>query len=185
MLRREFIILGGGVAVLPRAARAQWAIPVIGFLGSALQSVSESNTPVFRRRRVCERAIGGIRTGDHRMNELLEFAVSAHGGLERWKRIRSIDVSLIISGQLLEVKGFPEHQHTKVTIDADRPRTVMEPYGEEGTRGIYTPGRVWIEARNEGREIVDLKEPRASFAGHVRDTKWDQLQRLYFLGYAT
>jgi|ERR1700676_22320 len=40
MLRREFIILGGGVAVFPRAARAQLAIPVIGFLGSALQSVS-------------------------------------------------------------------------------------------------------------------------------------------------
>ena len=35
MLRREFIILGGGVAVLPRAVRAQLAIPVIGFLGSA------------------------------------------------------------------------------------------------------------------------------------------------------
>jgi hypothetical protein len=31
---------------------------------------------------------------------------------------------------------------------------------------------------------VELKEPRASFAGHVRDTRWDQLQRLYFLGYA-
>ena len=118
------------------------------------------------------------------MNELLGLAVSAHGGLERWSRIRSIDVSLIISGQLLEVQGFPEHQHTKVTIDADRPRTVMEPYGEEGARGIYTPGRVWIESRDDGREIVELKEPRASFAGHVRDTKWDQLQRLYFLGYA-
>ncbi len=118
------------------------------------------------------------------MNELLELAVSAHGGLDRWKHIMSIDVSLIISGQLLEVKGFPEHQHTKVTIDADRPRTVMEPYGDEGARGIYTPGRVWIEARDDGREIVELTEPRASFAGHVRNTKWDQLQRLYFLGYA-
>lgn len=60
----------------------------------------------------------------------------------------------------------------------------MEPYGEEGIRGIYTPHRVWIEARDGDREIIDLKEPRASFAGHVRDTKWDQLQRLYFLGYA-
>jgi hypothetical protein len=48
------------------------------------------------------------------MNELLELAVSAHGGLDRWKRVRSIDVSLIISGQLLEVKGFPEHQNTRV-----------------------------------------------------------------------
>jgi hypothetical protein len=101
------------------------------------------------------------------MNKLLELALSAHGGLDRWKRIRSIDVSLIISGQLLEVKGFPEHQQTKVSIDADQPRTVMEPYSEEGARGIYTPDRVWIESRQDGREIADLKEPRASFAGHI------------------
>jgi hypothetical protein len=33
------------------------------------------------------------------MNELLELAVSAHGGLQRWKRIKSIDVWLIIFGQ--------------------------------------------------------------------------------------
>src|SRR6266852_7702354 len=69
------------------------------------------------------------------MNELLGLAVSAHGGLERWSRIRSIDVSLIISGQLLEVKGFPEHQHTKVTIDADRPRTVMGALWRGGRAG--------------------------------------------------
>ena len=49
MLRHEFIILVGGVAVLPRAARAQLAIPVIGFLGSALQSVS-NYLAAFRNR---------------------------------------------------------------------------------------------------------------------------------------
>src|SRR6202790_905146 len=95
---------------------------------------------------------------EYRMNELLELALSAHGGLDRWKRIRSIDVSLIISGQLLEVKGFPEHQHTKVTIDADQPRTVMEPYGGEGARGIYTPDRVWIGAREGGLEDMGARE---------------------------
>jgi hypothetical protein len=41
------------------------------------------------------------------MNELLELALSAHGGLERWRRIKSIDVSLIISGQLLRGEGLP------------------------------------------------------------------------------
>jgi hypothetical protein len=101
------------------------------------------------------------------MNEVLELAVSAHGGLDRWKRIRSIDVSLIISGQLLEVRGFPEHQHTKVTIDADRPRTVMKPYGEEGARGIYTPDRVGIEARDDGREIVELRDPTCFSRGRI------------------
>jgi hypothetical protein len=34
------------------------------------------------------------------MNELLELALPAHGGLDGWMRIRSIDVSLIVSGQL-------------------------------------------------------------------------------------
>ena len=58
MLRREFIILVGGVAVLPRAARAQLAIPVIGFLGSALQSVS-NYLAAFRNRIRRTKSFGG------------------------------------------------------------------------------------------------------------------------------
>jgi hypothetical protein len=117
------------------------------------------------------------------MTELLEIALSAHGGLERWKRIKSIEVSLIISGQLLEVKGFPEHLFTTITVDVDQPRTVMEPYSDETARGLYTPNRVWIESRTDANKVIELQRPRASFAGHVRETKWTQLQRLYFLGY--
>ena len=59
MLRREFIILGGGVAVLPRAARAQLAIPVIGFLGSALQSVSNYLAAFRNRIRTIPKSFGG------------------------------------------------------------------------------------------------------------------------------
>jgi len=44
MLRREFIILGGGVAVLPRAARAQLAI--MGF-SAALSSRSRITLRLF------------------------------------------------------------------------------------------------------------------------------------------
>ena len=59
MLRREFIILVGGVAVLPRAARAQLAIPVIGFLGSALQSVSNYLAAFRNRIRTIPKSFGG------------------------------------------------------------------------------------------------------------------------------
>jgi hypothetical protein len=59
MLRREFIILGRGLAVLPRAARAQLAIPVIGFLGSALQSVSNYLAAFRNRIRTIPKSFGG------------------------------------------------------------------------------------------------------------------------------
>ena len=59
MLRHEFIILVGGVPVLPRAARAQLAIPVIGFLGSALQSVSNYLAAFRNRIRTIPRSFGG------------------------------------------------------------------------------------------------------------------------------
>src|SRR6195256_6416250 len=57
MLRREFII--GGGAVLPRAARAQLAIPVIGFLGSAFQSVSNYLSAFRNRIRTIPKSFGG------------------------------------------------------------------------------------------------------------------------------
>ena len=59
MLRRELFILVGGVAVLPRAARAQLAIPVIGFLGSALQSVSNYLAAFRNRIRTIPKSFGG------------------------------------------------------------------------------------------------------------------------------
>jgi hypothetical protein len=49
---------------------------------------------------------------------------------------------------------------------------------------VFTPNRVWIKTL-EGKLVEERHDPRASFAGHVRATKWDELHRLYFLGYAS
>ena len=59
MLRHEFIILVGGVAVLPRAARAQLAIPVIGFLGSASPVGLELPCGFSYRIRTIPKSFGG------------------------------------------------------------------------------------------------------------------------------
>jgi len=117
------------------------------------------------------------------MHELLDLAIKAHGGLDQWKAVKSIAVEAIISGQLLEAKGFHEHLFTRIELDTRTPHTTLTPYGGDGRRGVFTPDRVWIETL-DGTLVEERPDPRAAFAGHVRATKWDELHRLYFLGYA-
>jgi hypothetical protein len=45
------------------------------------------------------------------------------------------------------------------------------------------PASAWIE-RRDGTTVEERFDPRAAFAGHVRETPWDRLHLTYFLGYA-
>lgn len=116
------------------------------------------------------------------MHEFLNLAIKAHGGMDQWKAVKSIAVDAIISGQLLAAKGFHEHLFTRIEIDTGTLHTTLTPYGGDGHRGVFTPNRVWIDTLN-GVLVDERHDPRAAFAGHVRATKWDELHRLYFLGY--
>jgi hypothetical protein len=42
------------------------------------------------------------------MNELLDLAVKAHGGLEGWNHVASIEVGASITGAIWYVKGKPD-----------------------------------------------------------------------------
>ena len=42
------------------------------------------------------------------MSELLDLALQAHGGLERWREVQSLDVPVWLRGALYRLKGFPE-----------------------------------------------------------------------------
>ncbi len=55
------------------------------------------------------------------MNELLELALGAHGGLERWREVQTIDLKLSITGGLFRIKGFPEGlPNVSMHIEAQR-----------------------------------------------------------------
>ena len=118
------------------------------------------------------------------MSELLDLALQAHGGLERWSGVQSLDVHVSLTGGLYLIKGYPEGvPNVTMRIDARRPAVIISPYARPDHRGYFTPDRVWIEDR-AGRVIDEREHPRDSFAGHVLETPWDQLHRLYFTSYA-
>jgi hypothetical protein len=41
------------------------------------------------------------------MNDLLNLAIRAHGGLERWRQVRSLQAKVTLNGTLWRIKGRP------------------------------------------------------------------------------
>ena len=60
------------------------------------------------------------------MSDLLDRTIEAHGGLERWRGVRAIDVVFNFSGGLLDLKGFPGHHRPAASVDALKPRAVLQ-----------------------------------------------------------
>lgn len=118
------------------------------------------------------------------MNDLLNLAVKAHGGFERWSEVQDLQAKVTLTGGLWQVKGRPNGLPGVVMrMDTKRPALSVTPFPKPGAVGHFTPDRVWIE--DGDRKLVgELKNPRDSFAGHVLTTKWNELQELYFTGYA-
>ena len=118
------------------------------------------------------------------MSDLLDQVIEAHGGTQRWRGVRSIEVLFNFSGGLLDLKGFPGHHRPVMSVNTSQPRTVMQRMsGDPDDRWIFTPDRVWIE-RRDGEVVEERYNPRAAFAGHDRNTPWDRLHLTYFIGYA-
>jgi hypothetical protein len=118
------------------------------------------------------------------MTDLLEKVLDAHGGLDNWRRVSTIDFRLTFRGAALAMKRQPHgFRDVLVKVDARRPRTLITPFPVPGSRGIFGDGRVAIET-DAGVMTSELDEPRKSFEGHQRQSPWTEQQFLYFVGYA-
>lgn len=59
------------------------------------------------------------------MSELLELALKAHGGLERWNEVQSIKVAASITGAIWYVKGKPDYlKNIVMTVETKEERLV-------------------------------------------------------------
>jgi hypothetical protein len=109
------------------------------------------------------------------MSDLATFAMDAHGGLDRWRKLKTISARLVQGGVLWKLKGQEAVLRKEWTSHC--------PFGKPNQRTSFQPDRVAIE--NSNADVVEERfNPRESFKGHVLDTPWDDLQLAYFAGYA-
>jgi hypothetical protein len=115
--------------------------------------------------------------------EFLNDIINAHGGLEQWEKIASIQIRYSFSGAVLNIKGHPGHHNVTLTLDTTAQKAVIEGLDGNNYRRIYTPSKTVVE-RLDPTSPSDVREsPRSSFAGHERVTPWDQHHLTYFVGY--
>jgi len=117
------------------------------------------------------------------MNDLLQVAVDAHGGLSRWNQLKRVKASLSITGAIWQVKGKPDILKD-VSIEAELHKERLTTHlNGKGIRTVFEPNRVIVET--EGGRLVDNRnDPRSAFRGHTRQTPWDDVHVAYFSSYA-
>ena len=117
------------------------------------------------------------------MNDLLENAIAAHGGIDRWSQVTAITVNASVTGALFHVKGKPDAlKDVRFEADTKRQRLIMDYVGQD-KQSVFEPSRVVIQRRDG--ELIDARdEPEGSFGGHQLETPWDDIHLAYFTGEA-
>jgi hypothetical protein len=95
------------------------------------------------------------------VSNLLDLAVKAHGGLERWNKVKSVKVAAAITGAIWFVKSK----------------------GDALKDIVMTIARIVIE-KMDGTLIDARNDPEKSFQGQQRETPWDDIDVAYFCGEA-
>jgi hypothetical protein len=117
------------------------------------------------------------------MNNLLSTAIKAHGGMDRWRTVTSVEITASITGAIWHVKGKPDVLKSVVmTADTGSERLTTVFPGQD-KRSVFEPDRVVIE-RADGTPAEARDDPEASFAGQKLDTPWDDIHVAYFSGEA-
>jgi hypothetical protein len=117
------------------------------------------------------------------MTQLLDVAVQAHGGIDRWRQIRSIRVAASITGAIWFVKGQGDAlKDVVLTADTINERLSVEFPGQD-KRAVFEPQRIVLQ-HMDGTLIAERDNPEQSFFGQQRETPWDDIHVIYFVGEA-
>ena len=115
---------------------------------------------------------------------LLERALEAHGGRDAWASKSGLDLRYGAGGLAFASKGKGlrlRDWHARVALD--RPHTVFLDYPRPGLRGMLEDGGARIET-DSGELVSSRDEPRRIIRTPRHRLRWDDLDLLYFGGYA-
>ena len=117
------------------------------------------------------------------MTEALNRIFDAHGGLDHFRSLSSIDVEISAWGFLFTVKRITPQRHARLTISTREPHVVLHDYPAHGQNAVVQ-GSKRVEIRNADGLLLEARDnPRQAFRSG-RLLRWDAIDFAYFCGYA-
>ena len=116
---------------------------------------------------------------------ILHEALEAHGGMGYWNSIGALDAEISARGFLFTAKRRPVLDHVRMRAYTYEPRFTFLDFPKPGLSAeLLANNRVQI-LDSDGTIIAERDNPRAAFHGIRHLFSWDDLDFVYFAGYAT
>jgi hypothetical protein len=114
------------------------------------------------------------------LTDLLEFAIDAHGGMDRWNQLNSVQGEFSIGGAIWGFKGVPGvFGDITVALDLHTERVTIDPVADPDTHTVFAEGR--LELVSTSGDIVEtVDDPKEAMARLAYDAPWNALDAAYF-----
>ena len=117
--------------------------------------------------------------------EAVHRIIDAHGGADFWSGLAALEAEISTSGLLFRFKKRPVLDHVKVTAYTHEPRFVFYDFPSPGLAGELVGNSEVRVVDSQGHVVKKRDNPRSAFKGISRWFSWDDLDFIYFGGYAT
>ncbi|MGY3604765.1 MULTISPECIES: hypothetical protein [unclassified Bradyrhizobium] len=113
---------------------------------------------------------------------LLDDALDACGGLERWRRLKRFTVHLSIDGALFSRIGNAGRLKDMVMEGSTEVQTLQfTGFTAPDRCGLFQPDWVAIQSL-QGEILRSCGDPQTAFSDHHEEMPWDDLRLAYFCG---
>jgi hypothetical protein len=114
------------------------------------------------------------------MSDLLTLAVEAHGGIDRWNQLTSVEGRFAIAGAIWDFKGVPGVlADITVALDLHTERVTLDPVAGPGTHTVFVDGR--LELRSASGDLVEaVDDPKNAMARLDYGAPWSAMDAAYF-----
>ncbi len=115
---------------------------------------------------------------------LLHEVMQAHGGFALWNEAKRVRAVMSTGGALFLMRTTRGvFRRTEVLADLHRPYVELRDFPRPGMHGVFDGDLVTISDAS-GAVIAKRENARDHFAGLAKQLHWDNLNAVYFAGYA-